>query len=53
MQLSTQLVELLSIDAIPLFLLQVYVLSWLVYMDSRHLYQSHSNGITKCMFFMP
>jgi len=32
-------VELLSIDAIPLFLLQVHVLSWLVYRDSRHLYQ--------------
>lgn len=30
MQLSTQLVELLSIDAIPLFLLHVHVLSRLV-----------------------
>ena len=40
MQLSTQLVELLSIDAIPLFLLHVRVLSRLVYRDSIKCYKN-------------
>ena len=40
MQLSTQLVELFSVDTIPLFLLQVHVLSWLVHRDSIKCYQN-------------